>query len=515
MEFSDKLSFLMKLCETTNKQLGEVLGVDPSQISRLRSGKRGMPGNGEYLQRISQYFAERCVDGYRRSALAEVLMRPALMLPVESQVLAIILREWLMGTLPDREGKAEELLRGSAWLTLRTETGGPSREEGGGQEREMHVFFGDEGKRAAVRAFIGAVLRSGKPLTLDVSSDENLQWLVGDYAFAGEVQAAFRSLEAQGCVCRRIVGPLVTLDYSYASLLMRWLPSYISGHVTSYYYPRLRDDLYHRTLLIAAGTAAVFSASVGVGPKNRACFFTTDPAVVEALSAEFEDYLALCLPQMERRAAFPEEQEEEDALLSFSRIASSSLLRSSGLSAVTMTGDMFRRAHRIEPQRLRRLFARLDKQQASFLQQLEKQPCYDMMELASPEDVLAGRVELEFSASFASAPLSYTPEQYLQHLKNVLWLSQRYPNYHPIFKPNSWPGMESLWVKEGKRALMHRAVDPDVLYVVSERNLLAALAELLHRTLPADHDSPGVKAAAEAQLRELIAELEERIKSQD
>ena len=63
MEFSEKLSFLMKLCETTNKQLGEVLGLDPSQISRLRSGRRGMPGNGEYLQRISQFFAERCVDG--------------------------------------------------------------------------------------------------------------------------------------------------------------------------------------------------------------------------------------------------------------------------------------------------------------------------------------------------------------------------------------------------------------------------------------------------------------------
>ena len=505
MEFSDKLSFLMKLCETTNKQLGEVLGVDPSQISRLRSGKRGMPGNGEYLQRISQYFAERCVDGYRRSALAEVLMRPALMLPVESQVLAIILREWLMGSLSDRDGKAEQLLRESAWLSLRSTQ--KEGEEKPASERGMHVFFGDEGKRAAVRAFIGAVLRSGKPLTIDVSSDENLQWLVGDYAFAGEVQTAFRSLEEQGCLCRRIVGPLVTLDYSYASLVMRWLPSYISGRVSSYYYPRLRDDLYHRTLLVARDTAAVFSSSVGAGPKNHACFFTTDPAVVNALSAEFEDYLALCLPQMERRAAFPEEW-EEDALLSFSQVSSSCLLRSRGLSVLTMTGEMFRRAHRAEPQRLRQLSARLDRQQENFLQALETQPCCDMMELATAEDVLAGRVELEFSSSFAPSPLCYTPEQYLLHLKNILWLSQRYPNYHPIFKPNTWPGLESIWVKEGKRALLHRAVDQDCFCVISERNLLAALDELLRRVLPADHDSPGGKAAAEAQLRELIAELE-------
>ncbi len=508
MEFSEKLSFLMKLCETTNKQLGEVLGVDPSQISRLRSGKRGIPGNGEYLQRISQFFAERCVDGYRRSALAEVLMRPALMLPVESQVLAIILREWLMGSLPDRDGKAEQLLRGSAWLSLHADAEDPAGEERPAPQRGMHVFFGDEGKRSAVRAFIGTVLRAGRPLSLDVSSDENLQWLVGDYPFAAEVQAAFRSLAEQGCRCRRIVGPLVTLDYSYASLLMRWLPSYISGHVTSYYYPRLRDDLYHRTLLIARDTAAVFSASVGSGPKNHACFFTTDPEVVSALSAEFEDYLALCQPQMERRAAFPEEWEEEDALLSFSRIGSTCLLRSRGLSAMTMTGDMFRHARRADSQRIRQLTARLDKQQAAFLQQLGKQPCYDMMELASPEDVLAGKVELEFSSSVAASSLPYTPEQYLLHLKNILLLSQRYPNYHPIFLPNPWPGLESLWVKEGKRALMHRAVDQDVLHVISERNLLAALTELLYRALPADHDAPGGKASAEARLRELIAALE-------
>lgn len=501
MEFSEKLSFLMKLCETTNKQLGEVLGLDPSQISRLRSGRRGMPGNGEYLQRISQFFAERCVDGYRRSALAEMLMRPALMLPVESQVLAIILREWLMGTLADREGRAEQLLRGSARFSLRSEAGTAP------PEQAMHVYFGDEGKRTAVRAFIGTVLSTGKPLTLDVSSDESLLWLVSDYAMAAEVQAAFRSLTAQGCVCRRIVGPMVNLDYSYASLSMRWLSSYISGSVTSYYYPRLRDDLYHRTLLIARDTAAVFSSSVGRGSAARATFFTTDPEVVRALSAEFQDYLSLCTPQLQRRPAFPEDS-EEDVLLAFSRFSANCLLRSRGLSALTMTGDMFRGAHRAEPQYLRQLAARLDRQQESFLKQLEEQPCYDMMELASPEEVLEGKVELEFSSSLPSGPLCYTPEQYLRQLKNILSLSQRFPNYHPIFQPNGWPGMESLWVKEGRSALLHRAVDPGVFYEVSERNLLAALTELLYRVLPADSGSPRGKAAAEARLRELIARLE-------
>ena len=40
MQFSDKLDFLMRITNTTNKELSQAISVDRSLISLLRTGKR-------------------------------------------------------------------------------------------------------------------------------------------------------------------------------------------------------------------------------------------------------------------------------------------------------------------------------------------------------------------------------------------------------------------------------------------------------------------------------------------
>lgn len=43
MTFADKLTFLIKLTSTTNREMAEAMHVDPSMISRLRSARRNAP----------------------------------------------------------------------------------------------------------------------------------------------------------------------------------------------------------------------------------------------------------------------------------------------------------------------------------------------------------------------------------------------------------------------------------------------------------------------------------------
>ena len=52
MVFKDKLSFLMGLTETKNRQLAKAITVDPSLVSRFRSGNRTPPDNAEYIKSI-------------------------------------------------------------------------------------------------------------------------------------------------------------------------------------------------------------------------------------------------------------------------------------------------------------------------------------------------------------------------------------------------------------------------------------------------------------------------------
>ena len=49
MPFAEKLSFLMHITETSNKELAAELSVDPSLISLMRTGKRNLP-RGQLLK---------------------------------------------------------------------------------------------------------------------------------------------------------------------------------------------------------------------------------------------------------------------------------------------------------------------------------------------------------------------------------------------------------------------------------------------------------------------------------
>ena len=71
MQFYEKLIFVMNLTQTTNRELALAAQVDPSIISRFRSGKRGLPRNLELLRSMSDFLAERCTGEYQRRALSE------------------------------------------------------------------------------------------------------------------------------------------------------------------------------------------------------------------------------------------------------------------------------------------------------------------------------------------------------------------------------------------------------------------------------------------------------------
>ncbi len=72
MQFYEKLIFIMNLTQTSNQELARAIHADPATISRLRTGKRGIPRNPEPLRSMALFFAGRCVTEYQRRALSEM-----------------------------------------------------------------------------------------------------------------------------------------------------------------------------------------------------------------------------------------------------------------------------------------------------------------------------------------------------------------------------------------------------------------------------------------------------------
>lgn len=97
----------------------------------------------------------------------------------------------------------------------------------------------------------------------------------------------------------------------FLEAITKWIPIYMTGMIEPYYYPRLRDGVFQRTMFIAPDTAAVISSSVQQDTEGMLHIFLTDRAAVGALVTEYERYFMLCRPLMRilqdrRRSGFTE-----------------------------------------------------------------------------------------------------------------------------------------------------------------------------------------------------------------
>ena len=268
MEFHDKLIFLMNITQTTNKELAAALSVDPSLISLFRSGKRKRPQNPDYYTNMAAFFSRRCPAAFQRNALSEMLGQSSIGISMPTEELAESLTVWLsegseitanlfstMNRPVSPTPAPKEPLSAAALSGLMTEQPSCSSKDPspGSLSRGQSAFYiGEMGRRAAVRQIMEQILSSPTPGTIYVSSDDNLEWLLSDYSLTGQIQALMQMLLERGFTLCQVMPPVNYLP-RFAESLKFWLPVYSSGKVSVYYYPRMRDNLYRRSLILFPG----------------------------------------------------------------------------------------------------------------------------------------------------------------------------------------------------------------------------------------------------------------------
>ena len=509
MEFSEKLEFLMSLTNTTNRQLGDLLGIHQSQISRMRRGARGMPGNGEYIRKMSEYFASGCSYAYQRSALAEALGRPPLKLPIESSVLAAILFSWLTGQSGDAVEKATLLLSNYSALDLSTSRETPDENNGRGGESEIIAYYGDEGKRAAVSAFIQYLYSLEEPQSVDFTSDESIGWLIDDPVYSERISSDLMKLCKMGFIGRYIARNITNLEGAYSSYWRRWLPLSYTGHLSMYYYPRLRDGTFHRTTAVVPGKAAVFSSSFGRSAKTKVTFFVKDGDVADALDGEFEDYLSMCHPLMNKTDTSREPEKVIKEINEFDALETPCIQRSTSLSTETLPISLvssLRCQTNIGNTSLAEWFRQHTEQLELFLGEY---PLTDIIALADVRDILAGRVKIQLPRFFGCKPEHYTLDTYLLHLKNIMRYIETFPNYHVIIGDGNGFDMNFIRSKDAQRVVFTRKEAPTALYKINEYHLASAFNEMVHRSVSNDKPDSSDRRRYAQRIKELIDSLEE------
>ncbi len=283
-----RLDLLMRVTGMRNAQLARVLNFDPSYISRVRAGKRGLPREHPFIMPASDFFARNVREENQRVALAHELGMTGGW-PEDRGEAARLIARWLEGVGNDGDRDAAD---------AEAAGGGDAAGETPpmvGQRCEAWLFFGDAGRREAALAFLGAIAETGEPCELLLQSDEGTAWMYEDAAFIGAWSGVMAELVAIGCTLT-VVHTVSRDGNEMWEGVREWLPLYLSGAIRPYYYPRLRDGVRTRSLFVARGRCALVSSSVQGMDGDELCAMFDDEDAVAALSREFDAYLRLCVP---------------------------------------------------------------------------------------------------------------------------------------------------------------------------------------------------------------------------
>ena len=309
---AQKLDFLMDLTQTKNSVLGRALNFDPSYISRIRSGKRGLPKGQPFLKPASIYFSHAIREDYQKDAAAKELHLATSWPPEEKDAAQLILT-WLSGRFqtPQEELRMKDVL--AALKLPFAETNAPEARytPEKGSAVSAQIFFGNAGKRDAVITFLEELVQTGRAHTLLLFSDEDMFWLYEDKTFVRTWMLLMRQLIEQGSRIR-IIHSIGRSAGDMWEAVRSWLPLYATGAVEPWFCPRLRDGIFKRTEFIAQGHSAVFGSSVPGQTDEPLNMLICDRNAAEVMQREYEAFLKLCKPLMD--IVRPEKLEELDEL---------------------------------------------------------------------------------------------------------------------------------------------------------------------------------------------------------
>lgn len=480
---AQKLDFLMKVTNTTNSTLGRALAFDASYIGRIRTGKRGLPKKQPFIKPAAAFFARSIRETYQQTAVAEAIC-PGRLWPEDKAEIENLLIAWLSREEHFDAASANQFLTNSPTLSINnTSVSSELKPQITYTNNEpVSLYYGNAGKRNAVDKFLSDLCALKSPQTLFLYSDEDFGWLYEEDHFSKRWAALLIEFIANGGQIK-IIHTINRGSNDMLEAVQKWLPLYMTGAIRPYFYPKIRDGVYRRTLFIAQDHSAIISTSIGNHTQDALNILLYDKRAVQALEKEFQDYFSLCKPLLE---VFTLQNSELFwQMLTDLEASESHLITAQAVPYYfTMPEDLVSSmASRIGSKWMLKKY----KEATTYFHRLlaHHYSVTEILNLPSPEVVKAGKVHFPMCDLFGHPDLYYTASEFKAHLEGVLQLLHTTENYQVVLSTHTQTNI-NLFVKEDLGAIILRAEPPTTAFGISEQRLTSALWELLHRLAETD-----------------------------
>ncbi len=453
----------MNITKTTNTSLALLLSVVPSYICRLRNGQRPLPRNSDLLQPMGEYFAGKITDTFQKQSIMQACEMDGAF-PEDKVLLAAILIQWLSET--DVKEKTSLQTGADTWKTPKT-----------GCQSTDTLYYGGKGKQDAVVRFLTEIIRHEGTQTLLLFSDENMDWMTEPAFFRQWGTLLMRVLQKGNHI--KIIHTVSRKGQEMDAAIRGWLPLYTTDKIHPYYCPEPKDGIYRRTLFIAPKTAAISSFSIQDNIDAAPNLYVTDPEAIAAFTKEFEDYISICKPLMQKYSLLSANSAYQTILEEWEETGGTIHLMPEYLSEISFPSDFMtaccsragRQGHSVSVQGRAEHVRR----------QLSWCEVYELIRLPDPEMVMEGKIRVPH-VSYPEAPiLWYTQEEFCAHLRQIIFLLRTCPSYHAVIHSAKEPYV--MQVKERTGAFVLDKMGQTAAYFFNEPLMTASFQSSLRKKI--------------------------------
>ena len=465
--FGERLSALMQLSGLSNVQLGKLINVDASYMSRFKNGHRSPRSNPGTMELMCRVFLKKFSDTGAAADLASLMRVPTDALEDEDEALSR-LKGWLF-----EEGRGGKDPLVNTMLEGIDSFSGPLRPAGYDSPPRastfdaVQLYRGCEGLRDAVTRLFVMAASAGRGELL-FYCDQDLGWMLDSPGFPDEFRSLLIKAIHSGVRVKAILNMARDTDDIIEGIKV-WLPLCMSG-VVELFCPTTRiSSPVSSALIICPGAGCIH----GLNPSGRedscgAYFFSTDAEAISAGMAVFYGMLA----QSARMVKVYRQGEGHP----------SRKLESSGFTAIrhapslaTMPADLLKEMlDRCGAESRLREYALSSREvlENVFKSSVSRGFLYEVLPTPDTETLLQGKVP----ADIPGTGLFYTPSEYARHVENMLSLEREHGSYRIILVPEpSFPNT-SIAIGDGL-VTVGRLKPPRVTFSVTQRDLCGAFSE--------------------------------------
>lgn len=508
MDFSEKLTALLSLTDIKSSELADSLKLGRPYVSRLKSGERKTPTNVEVVQDIANYFSNSFGDTFRMNALVSYTSDPRLNGFASEETIGKVIFDWLMGISRAEATPAErfignlELFSGDVAFTNNGVGCGRTLDK-----RGIYAYYGNEGKRQAVRDLLAHVDSLSQPCVIQLFTDESLEWIVEDIAFSRWLNAELSRLANRGVTFERIQPPFNDVEYTF-SAIERWLPGYMVGAIQQYYFPWARDTLHRRSLFIIPEHIALFSDSVYGEEMSKITMLTHDREVVDIFASEYESIMKKCRPAMKTYSANTEQLFTEAE--NVAAIEAVGVYKTGCLSVNTLPEEICNRIKEIGTPFAQRMCESFKARTHARENVLLNNQITDIMCFSDLDDVFNSKLPIPGTYAIPDTTLYYTPTEYKLYLERILWFLKNFPNYNAVFSDDVSSNSVVAYSKGDARALLVKVSEPFIVFDVMEQSMAAALCAYLYK-FASEKLMYGSRRDTIEELRAVIRKIDKRM----